>query len=402
MPRPPHAHRATSGSVERSRTVIGLAAAAGLVAVLGAWIGGAALGTAHGQDPGRSAAPQDAGPGASVTPVDPSVAPSLISSAPPSAAASDPVPSASPPAAAPSRFPGGLLIADRGNGRLLVVTDSGRIAWSFPGPASLPRGQRFAADDAFIAPDGRTIVANDETHQVIDRIDIATRRVVWQYGQYDRPGRGAGQLHTPDDAYSLANGNIVVADIRNCRILEIAPSKRIVHQWGRTGVCVHRPPFTFGEPNGDTPLPDGGLLITEITGSRIVRLSPTGHVIFDVHAPVTYPSDAQLEPDGSIVVVDYASPGAIVRLSPTGHVLWRYQPRTGRGALDHPSLALPLADGTIVVNDDERQRVIVIDPKTDWIVWQYGVTGRPGRSAGHLLIPDGIDVLPPGTIPGLG
>jgi len=294
------------------------------------------------------------------------------------------------------------MIADRGNGRLLVVTDAGRIAWSFPGPGSLPRGQRFAADDAFIAPDGRTIVANDEAHQVIDRIDIATRRVIWQYGQYNRAGRGPGQLNTPDDAYPLANGNIVVADIRNCRIQEIAPSKRIVHQWGRTGVCVHHPPFTFAEPNGDTPLPDGGLLITEITGSRIVRLSPTGRVVFDIHAPVSYPSDAQLARDGSIVVVDYAAPGAVVRLSPKGRLLWRYEPRTGPGALDHPSLAVPLADGTIALNDDGRSRVVVIDPSTGRIVWRYGVTDQPGRSAGHLFIPDGIDVLPAGTIPGLG
>jgi len=44
----------------------------------------------------------------------------------------------------------------------------------------------------------------------------------------------------------------------------------------------------------------------------------------------------------------------------------------------------------------------VIDPSTGRIVWRYGVTDQPGRSAGHLFIPDGIDVLPAGTIPGLG
>jgi hypothetical protein len=301
----------------------------------------------------------------------------------------------------PPRFPGGLLIADRGNGRLLVVTDAGHIAWTFPGPRSLPRGQRFSADDAFISPDGRTIVANDEQHQVIDRIDIATRRVIWQYGEYDRPGRGPGQLHTPDDAYPLANGDVVVADIRNCRILEIAPSKRIVREWGRSGRCSDRPPDRLDQPNGDTPLPDRGLLITEITGSRVIRLRADGRVMFDVHVPVRYPSDAQLMPDGSILVVDYASPGTVVRMSPRGRVLWRYAKRRGPGALDHPSLAVPLADGTIALNDDFRHRVVVIDPRTNRIVWQYGMTDRPGRGAGRLDIPDGIDVVPPGTIPGL-
>jgi outer membrane protein assembly factor BamB len=295
-----------------------------------------------------------------------------------------------------SRFPGGLLIADRGNGRLLVVDDRGRLLWTFPGPGSLPRGQRFAADDAFVAPDGRTIVANDEAHQVIDRIDIATRRVVWQYGHYGQAGSRTGFLHTPDDAYPLANGDVVVADIRNCRVMQIAPSKAIVRQWGRTGTCVHHPPTTFAQPNGDTPLPDGGLLITEITGSRIVRLDARGHVVFDIHAPVRYPSDAQLDASGNVVVVDYADPGAVLRISPRGTVLWRYGPRSGPGRLNHPSLAVPLPDGTIVLNDDDRQRIVVIDPRTDRIVWQYGRTDQPSRSAGHLFVPDGIDLVPPG------
>ena len=323
--------------------------------------------------------------------------------APPSASPStDPVTPTARATTASARFPGGLLIADRGNDRLLIVTDTGHIVWTFPGPKSLPAGQAFSADDAFIAPDGRTIVANDEQHQVIDRIDIATRRLTWQYGTYGQLGSGPGRLQTPDDAYPLANGDIVVADIRNCRILEIAPSKTIVRQWGRTGVCVDHPPQTYAMPNGDTPLPDGGLLITEITGSRVVRLRSNGDVVFDVHVPVAYPSDAHLVADGSILVVDYASPGAIVRMSPTGRILWRYRVASGRGALDHPSLAIQLPNGTIALNDDFRDRVIVIDPRTDRIVWQYGTTGRPGRRPGYLNVPDGIDVVPAGTIPGVG
>lgn len=318
----------------------------------------------------------------------------------PSPGTSSPSPSpVASPAAVGGRLPGGLLIADRGNGRLLVVDQAGRITWSFPVRGSLPRGQQFAADDAFVAPDGKTIMANDEQHQVIDRIDIATRRVVWQYGHYGRSGAGRGELNTPDDAYPLANGNVVVADIRNCRILEIAPTKRVVRQWGRTGVCVHDPPRTFALPNGDTPLPDGGLLITEISGSRVVRLGPDGKVRFDIHVPARYPSDAQLEPDGSVLVADYSQPGAILRVSPTGRLLWRYAFGSGNRALDRPSLAVPLPDGTIALNDDFRHRVLIIDPRTRRIVWQYGRTDQPGRSAGHLTVPDGINVVPAGIFP---
>jgi outer membrane protein assembly factor BamB len=261
---------------------------------------------------------------------------------------------------------------------------------------AVPSGQSFAADDAFLSPDGLTIVANDEAHQVIDRIDIATGKITWQYGHYDRAGSGAGYLHTPDDAYPLANGDVVVADIENCRVMEISPAKRVVTQWGTTRDCAVGAPATYGRPNGDTPLPDGGILITEITGSRVVRLAADGHVVFDIHVPVRYPSDAQLDSKGNVIVADYASPGAVVKVSPTGTLLWRYGPTSGAGRLDHPSLATPLTDGTISINDDFRHRLIIVDPATNAIVWQYGTTDQPGRAANHLDVPDGHEPLPPG------
>jgi len=49
-------------------------------------------------------------------------------------------------------------------------------------------------------------------------------------------------------------------------------------------------------------------------------------------------------------VADYNNPGAVVIVSPAGKLLWRYGPTSGAGRLDHPSLATPLPDGTIVIN----------------------------------------------------
>ena len=57
-----------------------------------------------------------------------------------------------------------------------------------------------------------------------------------------------------------------------------------------------------------------------------------------------------------------------------------------------PSLMLP--NGPIAVNDDARHRVVLIDPKTDRIVWQYGHTGVAGSRLGYLHKPDGMDFLP--------
>ena len=49
----------------------------------------------------------------------------------------------------------------------------------------------------------------------------------------------------------------------------------------------------------------------------------------------------------------------------------------------------------MLANDDKNHRVIVIDPRTNRIVWQYGHTHRAGSGPGYLSNPDGVDLAPP-------
>jgi hypothetical protein len=48
----------------------------------------------------------------------------------------------------------------------------------------------------------------------------------------------------------------------------------------------------------------------------------------------------------------------------------------------------------IAVTDDWHHRVIVIDPRTKRIVWQYGHDGVASSATGYLSKPDGLDLLP--------
>ena len=53
-----------------------------------------------------------------------------------------------------------------------------------------------------------------------------------------------------------------------------------------------------------------------------------------------------------------------------------------------------LPGGLVAVSDDSRDRVVLIDPHTLTIVWQYGHTAATGSAAGYLDTPDGLDFLP--------
>ena len=299
-----------------------------------------------------------------------------------------------PPLGPGAALPGYLLIADRDNNRLLVVSPRKRIVWRFPASGSLRPGQTFAGpDDAFLTPSGRAIVTNEEFADQIAIIGLGPEpRIRFQYGHADAPGSGPGYLSHPDDAYVLPNGLISVADIINCRVLFLDRRHRIVRSIGRAGDCVHDPPGSLAQPNGDTPAPDGGVLVTEI-GGWVDRFDRKGRLLWSARTPTSYPSDAQPLPDGNFLVAGFDPVGHIYVITPQGRVVWQYGPAGGSGALDQPSLALPIGRGLIAATDDYGQRVVVIDRRTKRIVWQYGHQGQAGSAAGYLNKPDGLDLI---------
>jgi outer membrane protein assembly factor BamB len=305
-------------------------------------------------------------------------------------------PHASAPASRASFFNGSLLIADRGNNRLIVVDQAGTIHWEFPSAAApAPPSGFYFPDDAFFTDHGTAILSNQEGNNTLVEISYPGGKSLWSYGHPGVSGATPGYLHEPDDAYKLANGRVIVADANNCRIVIISPQAQQVGQIGSTGSCVHQPPRSLGYPNGDTPLSDGNVLISEVTGSWISEYTLAGALIWTVHVPLTYPSDPQQIGPDTYLVADYTSPGGIVEFDRAGHILWEYRVPTGHGMLDHPSLAEVLPSGLICVNDDYRHRVVLIDPTTKTIVWQYGVDDVSGTAPGLLNTPDGFDLLAP-------
>lgn len=292
-----------------------------------------------------------------------------------------------------------MLIADRDNNRLLIVDPQGRVVWRFPQPGDLAPGQSFGApDDGFFTPDGKGIIVTEESRYVIAEISVGRHRIVWQYGHPGVAGAAPGYLDNPDDAMMLRNGDVVAADIKNCRLLVLRPPSevplRVVGE--TTRACVHAPPGRWGSPNGVFPMANGRWIVTEIDGDWVDGLDlATGRVGFSAHPPgFSYPSDTNEVRPGVLLSADYTDPGAIEELTSTGRLIWRYAP-AGPAALDRPSLALPLPNGDILANDDWNHRVVVIDPATGKVVWQYGHTAVPGSAPGYLYKPDGVDLAPP-------
>jgi DNA-binding beta-propeller fold protein YncE len=287
-----------------------------------------------------------------------------------------------------------IIVADRRNNRLIEIAPDKRIVWEFPSPSlAYYRGN----EDVNFSADGKLLAVSEEDNFDLHIVDYEKRVVTWTFGVPDTRGHKGNLLNYPDDSHLLADGMFLTADIRNCRVLIIDPREnRIATQWGQPGRCKHDPPRTLAYPNGVTPTANGDILVTEIVDARISRITREGKVVWSTRAPkIRYPSDAFPTEDGKqIIVADFAKPGRVVIFDPaTGKATWEYFRADGDGALDHPSIARELPDtGDVLIVDDLHDRVVVVDRKTQDIIWQYGQTGIKGYKPGLLNYPDGVDI----------
>jgi hypothetical protein len=295
-----------------------------------------------------------------------------------------------------SPYQGTLLIADRGNDRLISLDAARNTIWQYPSATMPPPpGGFYFPDDAFFIHGGTGIISNQEDNHTIVEIGYPSGKILWQYGHPGQPGAAPGYLNQPDDAYLLKSGVITVADASNNRILFISPQGQVLGQIGN-GADTHVAGVSIAYPNGDTPLADGDVLVSEINGSWIDEYTQSGKLVWDVQmTTVNYPSDPQQLASDLFLMTDYDPPaeGRILEFTREGQIPWIYDAKAGDGALKKPSLAERLPNGLIMVNDDYRNRVVVIDPTTDSIVWQYGITDVSGTDPGMLSIPDGFDNL---------
>lgn len=302
---------------------------------------------------------------------------------------------AAAPLAAGEPFDGQLLIADRGNDRVILVNADHQIAWQSPTSGDGDEVSPIAGvNDAMFTRGASAILATSAAQDTIAEINYPSGTALWTYGRADRAGSGLGFLNDPRDAFRRADGSVTVADTGNCRVVEINAKKIPSAQMGTVGEChEHEPPNKLAGPTSVTPLPNGNVLVAEVNSGTVNEMTRGGVRVWTARLPLARPSEPRQIGDDRYLVTDESRPGGVYEFDRSGQIRFAYSPSSGPAMLDHPTQAAMLPNGLIVVSDSNRHRVVVIDPATSSIVWQFGELDVAGSGPNQLDAPGGIDLL---------
>ncbi len=279
-------------------------------------------------------------------------------------------------------FRGAIYIADEAGNRLIKVNAHKQVLWT----AHVPM-----PDDANPMPGNGPIVVNSDAHQIVYLVSPTTGKILKTFGHLNRSGSKPGELYIPEDSYGMPGHRLMITDPGNERAIMInSTTGKTLWQYGHTGVESTHPGYLYWTNNA-VPLYSGNVLITDGAASghpqQLLEVNRAGQLVWHVTLPsvIRYPSDAMPVGPGLYALTSYANPAGLYVINRAGHIVWSYYVKTGAGALNYASSINRLPNGNFLVSDDKNDRVVVINPTTRKIVWQYGTTGVSGAGFDHLV-----------------
>jgi len=298
---------------------------------------------------------------------------------------------------------GNILIADQFNNRVLEVNpQTNEIIWAFGDGSSTAGPTSVVAPNDFQRVGKLSLVAGTGAPPgseptcpsgcADNRVMLINQsgEIVWQYGQAGVTGSGFNQLNTPVQNTYLPNGDILITDQGNQRVIEVTPYLQIVWQQGMTGAAGSK--FNqLNNPNSAELLDNGDILIADESNNRVIEVDRHHRIVWHYGSPngtqLNGAAFASRLPNGNTLITD-SNNNRILEVTPGGQVVWTYvtNTRPGSVASPAPTRAVRLKNGNTLISDQFNDQVIEVNPKGK-IVFSQGQIGVAGTGFDELNAP---------------
>lgn len=166
------------------------------------------------------------------------------------------------PIAAQRLANGNTLISDARLGKVIEVTAAKKIVWTYQNPDLAGMRSR----NAHRTDQGTTLIAVEVEGKLIE-VDQAGK-VVWQW---QAPGGEKRRLYM---GRRLPNGNTIMGLSDPGELVEVDRSGKTIRSIGGENAAIQ-----MGWTSGFVFLPEGGMLIADYTGRRIIEVDAKGKVV---------------------------------------------------------------------------------------------------------------------------
>jgi hypothetical protein len=280
--------------------------------------------------------------------------------------------------------PGNILISDQFNNRVIEADPSGNIVWSFGlGPNDFSEKSIIGVNDAQrVGP--FTLMAGTGTPAGVipqspggapdNRVILVapSKRIVWQYGQFGQSGTDDNLLNVPVQSTWLPNAHVLITDQGNNRIIEVNLRKHIVWQFPGSN---SDPNAQLNSPNSAELLENGHILIADENNMRVLEVNRADEILktFTASGTLGTVAFASRLDNGNTLMTDAGNSRA-VEVDANDKVVWEFKTDTDplSVAAPLPTRAVRLRNGDTLISDQFNNRVIRVDHDKN-IVMSYGL-----------------------------
>jgi outer membrane protein assembly factor BamB len=276
-----------------------------------------------------------------------------------------------------------------------------------------------AAQDRFNKK-GNIVIADQFNNRVIE-IDPETHNVVWTFGDGSSTP-GPNSIVGTNDAervgeFTLISGTGIpgvippAAPFPGCpppqnatngcpdnRVIVVNAKGHIDWQYGQDGGVAGSGPNQLNVPVAATFLPNGHILITDQSNERVIEVTRKKQIVWQYGVAgavgidpcanpagvddggLTNPNSAELLANGHLLIADENNNRAIEVNRDTKTIIHTF---TAGCTVSGVAFASRLANGNTLLTDSNKNRIVEVDPN-DNVVWQYVTNTRMGSITAPL------------------
>jgi len=212
---------------------------------------------------------------------------------------------------------GNIFVVDRGSDQILKLSPAGKVVARFGGfpPRAFDDGGHVA-----IGRHGNIYGVSAASNLILKFSPRGKLIATWRHG----PGAGPDQWNWPESISIDGNGDLVIDDFRNVRILTLSPQGQIVRAFN----SVPNEPLNRASVSGASVGPDGNIYVADYQLDRIQAFDPHGRLLA---ATGNTPRNILFRKAPNSIAVDgqghlYATDGlSVVKFSREGKLLARWR-----------------------------------------------------------------------------